>query len=122
MKNPCYTEFHKEQGNLVITLTPSGRKFIKESKKNGVNTDSDDFLHELLEWQTCNGWNWVLPEDIGALTSAPILSETFKDDNGESIRVIDRVYAFMDYQVLSPVQEMIDNVLGRITFIGYALD
>ncbi|MGI9061916.1 MAG: hypothetical protein ACR2H5_25460 [Ktedonobacteraceae bacterium] len=35
-----------------------------------------------------NGWSWVRPEDIGALTDAPILSDDIEyDDHGDVVSV-----------------------------------
>jgi hypothetical protein len=50
---------------LVLDVDPS-------RKTNWIWSD-DTVLAELLEDQTSNGWQWLDPEDIGALTSAPII-------------------------------------------------
>jgi hypothetical protein len=65
----------------------------------------DDTLLELLESYLTNGWDWVMPEDIGALTSAPILEAP----DG-------RVYWHERYQVESAAEELMTG--NTVTFDG----
>jgi hypothetical protein len=98
--------FTEEPNALLITLLSTGRKYLKELKRGGDPLESDAVFHELIEHQLCNGWDEVRPEEIGALTSAPIFSPNVqRDEDGELIRV-DYVYAYMNYQVFSPALEL----------------
>ena len=56
-------------------------------------------------------WEWVCPEEIGALTSAPILGyDVPRDDQGRIVPGKDfRVWAYMDYQVGDPVETLMSN-------------
>jgi hypothetical protein len=91
-------------GNLVIKLTKSGKN--KELKDYLLSLSDNDALSELLDYELCNGWDMIYPEEIGALTDAPILSDDAQyNDDGELIWC-DNVYWYPDYQVLSPVEEL----------------
>src|SRR5687767_457297 len=109
-----YTDFAIINDKLVIALTPQGREVIETAHAEGENTDSEQFMHDLFEWHTCNGWEWIAPEEIGALTDAPILSDSVeRDDQGRLMKVGD-VYWFPNYQVESAVQTLHDT--GKVTF------
>ncbi len=109
-------EFKKQNGNLVITLTNLGREFIDDALANGTNIDSDEFMTDLFEGKLCNGWELLRPEEIGALTGAPILSdETERDDSG-SLKKLGRVYWFPNYQIESPIRTLWEKEI--VTFEG----
>ena len=109
-------EFSKRGGNLVITLTPAGREVIAHAEADGQNIDSDVFMADLFEQPLCNGWEPVRPEEIAALTSAPIFTdEAERDDHGQLVKV-GRVYWFPNYQIESPVQTLRDK--GEVVFTG----
>ena len=71
--------------------------------------DNDDFgseytMHEILEDFVCNSeFSWILPEDIGALTDAPILGIVDNNDNSTVIEA----FGFMDYQVISLQEQLL---------------
>jgi hypothetical protein len=48
-----------------------------------------------------------MPEEIGALTSAPIIGETERDDNGVLVRTC-KVWWYPDYAVRSFVDDLIE--------------
>ena len=67
-------DFSEQNGNLVISPVDGMEDDLQEC--------SD--LSEALEYQLCNGWGWIDPSEIGALTSGEIVSrETVRDDHGE---------------------------------------
>jgi hypothetical protein len=51
---------------------------------------------------------WIRPEEIDALTSAPILG--FRDENENVVRV----WGFMDYAVRSFLQDLVET--GKAVF------
>jgi len=114
--NQC-VQFDVVNADLVITLLPEGKEKIKEAiEDSNLNISSDDFLHDLFEHQTCNGWEWIEAYEINALTSAPILScEGERDDDGELVK-IGRIYWFPNYAVESLVQTLYDT--GVVKFAG----
>lgn len=63
-------------------------------------------LCALLEDHLCNGWEMVPPEDIGALTADPILSDdVLRDEEGRLVEV-GRVYWYPDYAVRDEIEEL----------------
>lgn len=128
-----------EHGRLVIEADPEDRAALNESIDE-PDFDSDDFMHDALEWLVCNTeYDWVDPSVTGDLTDAPMLA-TFGDDrpgpdraehgggllwvgrweHGGKLRNMFRPvlarYAFMSYQVTSPQRELAEK--GRCVFEG----
>jgi len=69
---------------------------------------------EVLSATGGNGLEMVAPEDIGALTSAPIFSDDFgRADSGE-VAHCGRVFWFPDYMVRDPWEELKNK--GRVVF------
>lgn len=95
-----------EYGNLVMSITKEGKKYARELlEEDGVS--SDDALWAMLEDHLSNGWDWILPERIGALTSAPIFSnDCIEDDHGDIIS-IGHVWGYMDYMLYNPIKQML---------------
>lgn len=67
-----YTSYKIENDTLVITCDAETQKELQEL---GEAIQQDKYMFDCFEHIICNGLSWVRPEDIGALTSAPILSE-----------------------------------------------
>lgn len=90
-----YVTFEKQPNALVIRLLP------------GVELDGTEEFADVIEYQLTTGWEWVYPEEIGALTDAPIISDTVqRDDHTNELVNVGDVYAFMDYQVVNPVAHL----------------
>jgi hypothetical protein len=107
-----YVTFDKIDGNLVIALLPAGREEIADAEDNSINSDA--FILDLFEHPLCNGWTEVKPEEIGALTASPILTDDFqRDDDGKLIKV-GRVFWFPSYQIECPVETLRDR--GEVIF------
>lgn len=110
-----YVAFTKTANNLRIELLPEGRQYVQDAINGGENIDSDDFFRDLIEYQLCNGWEIIPPEDIGALTAATILSdEADRDDSGTLTRVGTVYSNIAFYQVWSAVEEMMKD--GYVNF------
>jgi hypothetical protein len=102
--------FTDKNKNLHIVLN----KDIENLDEDFSNINSDDALEMLLEDHFCNGFEWVKPEDIGALTDAPIFSDdALYDDQGNLIEC-GHVWWYPDYQIFDPVAELFKN--GEIVF------
>jgi len=99
---------------LILELTgedehdeDSGKKAIADYVECwGYDDKFDDFgcdelMYEFFEEFISNTeWEWISPEDIGALTSAPILGIRDEEEN------VIEAYGFMDYQVTSLMEEL----------------
>lgn len=83
-----------------------------ELKADGSDAfSSNEVLHEVFEWLTCNSeYEFVLPEETGDLTDAPLLC--IRDDQGN---VVHR-WGFMDYQLRSPQDDLADT--GQCVFVA----
>jgi hypothetical protein len=112
-----YVDLQKTgSGDLRIVLTENGRanfETIEEERdSHGINVA----LFALLEDHLCNGWEMVPPEDLGALTAAPILSdEIVRDEQGRLVEA-GRVYWYPDYAVRDEIEEI--RTKSAIVFQG----
>ena len=101
-------KFIKTKNGLKITIDNTDKKFLSEIKEDNHNrlcTRTSEI--EFFEPHLCNSdYEWINPEDIAALTSAPILG--IKDENDEVIEA----YGYMDYQVYSMLEEL--EIYGEI--------
>src|SRR5208283_5888464 len=106
-------EFVKRADGLLIKLLRAGREFLREQRDGtGWKLGTDAIFSELIEWHLCNGWEFVAPEEIGALTAAPILSDSaMRNDKGE-LTAIDKVFWFPNYQVESEIETLLEK--GRV--------
>ena len=75
-----------EGGNLVMTPTPDG---VEEAKAYLAKGDvSDNAFLAMIEDSLGSGWELVQPEEVGALTSALIITnDAERDDQGKLLRV-----------------------------------
>lgn len=95
---------------LRLTLLPEARDDIELGKTH---------LSDVIEHQLCNGWQWVNPEEIGALTEAPIITDDYEWDEHGNLTHCGSVYAYMDYMLYDPVDELVKN--GYIELIRIEL-
>jgi hypothetical protein len=89
-------------GDLQIMATPEG----KEEAAALMDKPTDYALAEFLEEATANGWEWKAPEELGALTSAPIISSPAGN-----------VYWHQNYQVEDPIETLAS---GKVLSFDYA--
>lgn len=114
---------------LDLTKMPNGT--LQATWAAGV-TDADkaDIRHtletegffaavsELLEYHLGNGWTWLRPEDIGALTGEgnTLLSDTVVTDDAGDILDVETVYYDNDYALRFWPETLLDT--GVFTFLG----
>ncbi len=97
-----YTDLREGPSALYITLTLEGRE---EQPKT---------LEDALEYHLCNGWSMIQPEEIGALTDAPIIGiDVQRDDQGKLIHV-GRAFWFPNYMVEDPLKTLLKK--GTVVF------
>lgn len=114
-----YVEFIEDCKGLTIKLTSIGRKELKARLEGKGYKSSPNYIFlDLIEDWLCNGWEVIKPEEIGALTSALILSNEIVRNKYNEVIDIGKVYWYSDYQIKSEVQELFDN--GEILFqVGF---
>lgn len=100
-------EFEVKDRALHIKLLPEAREDVEALR--GQNA-----FGEVIEHQLGNGWQWVQPEDIGALTSAPILSDEVEYDDGGEITKVGRVFYFADYALRDEIEDLLAR--GEVVF------
>jgi hypothetical protein len=95
----------KQQGyNLLLVPTAEGRR---EARRLLGTVSSDRALVDLLEDHLGNGWDILAPEEIGALTEAPIIAESdeiFRNDRNEVV-LAGKIYYFDKYAILDEIEE-----------------
>ena len=95
-------EFITNEKGLTIKITATEQQELEEI----YCAESDFFLcdacmYEFFDLHLANTeFDWIEPEDIGALTSAPILG--IRDGNDAVVEA----YGFMDYAVISSLQAL----------------
>ncbi len=102
-------------GDLKFTLTGQAMIEAHEERAAGNWSDLGDLVcaHDM----TANGELYIiLPEWVGALTDAPIFSDELEYDGPETEAVshVGRVWWFPDYQILDPMQILLDT--GEVIF------
>ena len=102
-----YADLRKtEEGHLEIVLNESGREEFETIEEMRIAHGIDAALETLLEDHLGNGWEIMPPEDIGALTSAPILSDKVERDDEGEITGVGQVYWYPEYQVCDEIEEL----------------
>jgi len=111
MSNGNYANFEiLPNGNLKISLIPEGKIELTEIQEQYKEQWSDEIMfREIIEHQLCNGWTWVQPEDIGALTEAPILSDDVVYNDDGIVEFIDNVWWYPNYMVESLTEKLQEN-------------
>lgn len=104
-----YTYDLNTNGCLILTADIQDRRAIRRliAEEGTTITAEYDALDGLL---ANSELEWIQPEEVGALTSAPILG--LRKDNGE----VEAAWGFMDYQVRSFLEDLANT--GRAVFIS----
>ena len=100
-----------DEGNLEIVLNADGQKEFKTIEEIRSAHGIDAALETLLEDHLGNGWEIVPPQEIGALTSSPILSDEVERDDEGKVREVGRVYWYPDYQVRDEIEALRERLV-----------
>ena len=96
----------KQQGyNLLLVPTAEGCREADRLMDKRISIDRA--LHDLLESHLNNGWELLDPDEIGALTEAPILAnsdEVYRNANGEVV-LVGKIYYFEKYMIVNEIEE-----------------
>ena len=102
-----YVDLQKtDDGNLNILLTQTGRATFSDIELERNQYGTLAALHALLEDHLANGWELVPPQDIGALTDAPILSDQIERNDEGDVMHAGRVYWYPQYAVEDEIAEI----------------
>lgn len=95
------TTYEDEDGNLVL-CNP-----IPDMDWDWLEEMGDDrAIVEMLAYQLGNGYDMIYPEEIGALTSAPIIGDGVeRDDDGDFIDA-DKVWWLENYALILVWEEL----------------
>jgi hypothetical protein len=106
--------------NLIITASREERaQLLADFSSPDAQAGAD--LYDVFEPLIANSeLEWIDPSETGDLTSAPMLGIREGDSRdsvvrGEQYRILQR-WAYMDYQVRSPVQDLIER--GQAVFVS----
>ena len=99
-----------DTGDLVLSASPAAIA----DKADFLSKPSNDAIFDLLEDWLDSGWEIVPPEDIGALTSAPILTDEIERDDHGQVTSIGRVWWFERYAIEDPVETLLTT--GKVVF------
>ena len=107
IEHGTYVDLQKaSKGTLKISLTDDGRHALGRFEQIRDQHGIDAAIRGLLEGHLCSGWEEILPEEIGALTSAMLLSDDVQRDDDGRITRIGRIYFNPSYQVMDEIREL----------------
>ena len=98
-----------ENGNLRLEFDGDSydREDIEESLENNGTVGA---FCDMLESNTCNGWDLRFGDNIGQMTSAPFLFEdSVISDDGMTLQNFGRVWWHPDYMVKDEVETILAN-------------
>jgi hypothetical protein len=114
-KKQLSAESIEESVRLKTKTLPNGDLEISfANPKDAESLDADEDWAETFEDLVANNdFDWVSPEEIGALTDAPMFGEIDRNDQGDLTKV-HAVYWFPDYMVKNPVEILKQD--GKVVF------
>lgn len=114
-----YVDLEKAgDGNLHILLNRNGRRHFATIREERDAFGIHAAVCSLLEDHLSNGWGMVPPEDIAALTAAPVISDEIVRDEAGQVTEAGRVYWYPDYQVRDEIEELRAHL--KLVFQGVA--
>lgn len=110
----------EQSGNVTFIAEAGDVETLQDIKdRTYVGSDDNRFLGEMLEefgYSTNGGFQQIYPEDVGALTDAPMFAdEVIYSDSANQPRIAEgNVYWFPNYQVENFADTLIRD--GKVTF------
>lgn len=101
-----------ENNQLIITADADGQEELEDAYTKGGHPKAEQ---EVIEAITGNGLSYIAPEQIGALTDAPIFGDIGIGDDGE-VDYVGDVFWFPNYMITDPWKELAET--GRVVFDG----
>lgn len=103
--------------NLILTIDIEDRAELYVSRIDNPNYfASNEAMYDIFEWLICNSeYDWISPQEIGALTDAPILGiKIYKDDYSDEVKDI-LAWGYEPYMIRSPQDDLADY--GKVIFV-----
>jgi len=88
---------------ITITETDKGLQIVPDDLEE-LKECTD--LGQVFEDYTCNEWEWIPPEVVGALTDGSIITQEGEQDDDGNYTKIGKVYWDSAYQVQSTLEEL----------------
>jgi hypothetical protein len=89
-------------GCLKITADNEGRADLKNEYQQGGYPKAEDYVIDSLH----DNFYFVLPEQIGALTSAPIFTDELDIDDDGKVAYVGDVFWYPNYMLIDPWEEL----------------
>lgn len=89
---------------VVLTADNESRAELADAYRNGGYPYAESYVGECLHER----WEFVRPEEVGAMTDSPIIAECDgidRDDDGELVKV-GKVAWFPNYQITDPWESL----------------
>lgn len=102
-----------KNGNLRLEFV--GDKCDKEDLKveNEIG-GSDHALRFASERQLCNGWGLHDADELGQLSTAPVIAEDSIIEDDGTVTLNGRAWYHPEYMITNPIQQILDN--GEVDF------
>jgi len=88
---------------ITINETPKGLEIVPDDLAELAECTD---LWEVFNHYLCNGWEFIPPELVGALTDGTIITQEGEQDDDGNYTKIGRVYWDSAYQVQSTLEEL----------------
>lgn len=103
-------------GNITFKVGDSREDLF--ALKSRVGADDVSFLAEMIDmagWLGNGVFTPIRPDDVGALTDAPMFSDAVEYSDLGAINVVGKVWWFPNYQVEDFANTLLEE--GQVTFI-----
>jgi hypothetical protein len=104
VRQSCYVNL-KTLNNGDLEITPTAQAV--EEAERFLAMSPMQALEELFEDWLCNGWEFIAPEKIGALTDSPILTDEILYNDQGNIEYIGSIWWFPNYQVENEIETLL---------------
>ncbi len=102
-----YVDLEKmPNGRLKISLNAEGQTQLPVFDSIRDEHGIDFALLQIIEDHLCNGWELIAPEEIGALTSALIVSDEVERDTYGDLIACGMVYWNPQYAVMDEIAQL----------------
>jgi len=109
--------FETPRGNLCLQSEPEDADMLNELFARCGHNETE-FLSELLAetgWSANGHLHMVNPEDVGALTDSPLMTNDRTIDDDGTLSFVDKVWWYPNYMVANPAEKLLKH--GSVTLM-----